>query len=263
VFDAVATNKYDNPNGACGNQNSGLETSNETCAMNAKESAALKAAEAAERAAAERKRLAHEAETLARRERAAADEAWGRAVNRLYKAQEPLRRDEAEKAAVYWNSAEGKARKERESREYQFRNREIKDLPAGVVARFRARHPGALFGLEDPPSELRADAKGALTLMRVKDRARFPSKNVPRRCEDFVSTLSNELDRVEWMLPALEEQLRPYLRERIVRPDNMFTTPVDPLARRRRLSELHPDRLGRDQTAAERREYTKLASTPD
>jgi hypothetical protein len=231
--------------------------------MNAKEIAVLKAAEAAERAAAERKRVAHEAETVARRERSAADEAWGRAVNRLYKAQEPVRREETDKATAYWQSPAGKIRKERETREYEFRNREVRDLPVGVVARFRARLAGALFGLEDPASELRVGVHGGLTLIRVKDYARWPSKNIPRRCEDFVSTLSSELDRVEWMLPALEEQLRPYMSARSIRSDDIFTLPPDPLARRRRLSELHPDRLGRDQTSAERKEYTKLASTPD
>ena len=30
MFAAVVTNKYYNPDGACGSQNSGLETSNET-----------------------------------------------------------------------------------------------------------------------------------------------------------------------------------------------------------------------------------------
>jgi hypothetical protein len=48
-------------------------------------------------------------------------------------------------------------------------------------------------------------------------------------------------------------------QEQAHRPYNRAT--MSPLARRRRMRDLHPDRMGREQTKAERDEYTHLANS--
>jgi hypothetical protein len=187
----------------------------------------------------------------AKRALEAADAAYSAASTRLheyFKNQKPPLNKEERKAR-----AEQAAQRQRERAEYC-----VTGLPVGVVARFRA------MPFFDQPtghaaSELHAGPRGGLRLV-----GGIRSGYLPAHLPALVEKLTQELDYIEWMHPLLEELLRPYIsrRRRPIDPFGMFgdTSAVDPAARRRRLRELHPDKLGREQTPAEREEFTELSA---
>lgn len=147
----------------------------------------------------------------------------------------------------------------------------IKGLPVGVVARFGAGAGPNYFGIDElvdriPASELRVGPRGGLKLHYLGTNTAegyvviggwvkpAGGEYVSRYTWGILGDLSHVLDRIEWIHPTLLEKIAPRLSDEQYK----LLCHLDPHARRRRLRELHPDKLGRDHTAAERAEYTRL-----